>query len=298
MDLDSQQSSFATYLGALQERITQALELVDGSARFRNDRWERPGGGGGNTRVLEGGTVFEKAAVNVSDVHGDLDSAFAAQLAGEGRAFRATGLSLVLHPRSPAVPTVHANFRMIVQGSSAWFGGGSDLTPYLLFEEDCRHFHAVWKAACDAHDREHYARFKAWCDTYFHLPHREEHRGIGGIFFDTLGAGEPGALAMHDPFVRTCGDSFLPAYLPIVERRKDLPTTEEDRAWQLMRRGRYVEFNLVYDRGTTFGLKTRGRTESILVSLPPVVTFPYSPEPPNDRARALLEVLRTPRDWV
>ena len=242
--------------------------------------------------------MFEKAAVNVSDVHGDLDPAFAAQLAGEGRAFRAVGLSLVLHPRSPAVPTVHANFRMIVQGSSGWFGGGSDLTPYLLFEEDCRHFHGAWKAACDAHDRAHYPRFKAWCDQYFHLPHREEHRGIGGIFFDTLGADDAATLATHDAFVRTCGDTFLHAYLPIVERRKDLPTTDEDRAWQLVRRGRYVEFNLVYDRGTTFGLKTRGRTESILVSLPPVVAFPYAPEPPNDRARALLAVLRSPRDWV
>ena len=248
--------------------------------------------------MLEGGAVFEKAAVNVSDVHGDLDAAFAAQLAGEGRAFRATGLSLVLHPRSPAVPTVHANFRMIVQGSSAWFGGGSDLTPYLLFDDDCRHFHGVWKAACDAHDPTHYARFKAWCDQYFHLPHRDEHRGIGGIFFDTLGAGDAASLAGHEAFVRACGDAFVHAYVPIVERRKDRPTTDEDRAWQLMRRGRYVEFNLVYDRGTTFGLKTRGRAESILVSLPPVVTFPYSPEPPNDQARALLEVLRNPRDWL
>jgi coproporphyrinogen III oxidase len=280
---------------SLQERICQALEGLDGRARFREDRWEREGGGGGRTRVLEGGGVFEKAGVGASVVHGELEEAFAKRLQGEGRQFYAAGVSLIIHPASPLVPTVHANFRFIEQGSKAWFGGGADLTPYYLFEEDAGHFHRTLKGACDRHDPSYYPRFKAVCDRYFHLPHRGETRGVGGIFFEDIG----GSLAEQLAFVQDCGEAFLPAYLPLVERRKDLPSTPAQREWQEVRRGRYVEFNLLYDRGTVFGLQTRGRTESILMSLPPHVQWRYDHHPaPGSPEEKLLEVLRAPRDWA
>jgi coproporphyrinogen III oxidase len=291
------------FVEALQDEICAELERSDGGARFREDLWERPGGGGGRTRVLEEGAVFEKAGVNVSAVHGELDEAFARRLQGEGRAFFATGISLVLHPRSPLVPAAHANFRFIVQGPRAWFGGGADLTPCYLFEEDARHFHATLKAACDLHDPTYYRRFKKACDEYFFLRHRAEARGVGGLFFEDpssgLAAGRGGDLAADCAFVETCGRAFLPAYLPIVERRKGLAYGEAERAWQEIRRGRYVEFNLLYDRGTIFGLETRGRTESILMSLPPRVRWVYDhrPAPGSEEAR-LVEVLRAPREWV
>src|SRR5208337_1319011 len=234
----------AVYFRDLQDRICAALEELDG-AKFREDQWQRPGGGGGRTRVLIEGKVFEKAGVNFSDVGGEMAEEFARQVPGEGRIFTATGISLVLHPRNPRVPTVHANFRFLTKGGKQWFGGGADLTPYYPFREDVIHFHKVWKRACTRHGPPvDYQRFKSWCDEYFFLAHRNEPRGVGGIFFDYL----EGPIEPLFAFVRDCGDSFLDAYLPIAQRRKDLPYTERERAFQEFRRGRYAEFNLVYDR--------------------------------------------------
>jgi coproporphyrinogen III oxidase len=279
----------------LQGALCAAVEAEDGEARFSEDRWERPGGGGGRTRVLEEGRVFEKGGVNVSAVWGELDESFARRLGGEGRDFFATGVSLILHPRSPLVPTVHANFRFIQQGSKAWFGGGADLTPHYLFDEDAEHFHRTLRAVCEQHDPGSYPRFKEAADRYFWLPHRGEARGVGGVFFEDTGR-DP---EMEFAFVQDCARAFLPAYLPIVQRRRGLPWTDAQRAWSEVRRGRYVEFNLVQDRGTLFGLQTQGRVESILVSLPPRVRWVYdrTPAPGSEEAR-LLEVLRQPRRWA
>jgi coproporphyrinogen III oxidase len=284
-----------SFVEGLQEEVCRALEAQDGAGRFQEDVWERPGGGGGRTRVLEEGAVFEKAAVNVSSVWGELDEAFAQRLGGDGRDFFATGLSLILHPRSPLVPTVHANFRFIQHGAKAWFGGGADLTPHYLFDEDAEHFHRTLRRVCERHEVGSYARFKAAADSYFWLPHRGEARGVGGIFFEDTGR-EPEA---EFAFVTDCGRAFLSAYLPILERRKGLPFSAAQRAWAEVRRGRYVEFNLLQDRGTLFGLKTGGRVESILVSLPPRVRWVYErePEPGSEEAR-LVEVLRHPRPWA
>jgi coproporphyrinogen III oxidase len=302
----------AEYFRSLQDRIVAGLEQIDGS-KFLEDQWTRPGGGGGRTRVLSNGGVFEKAGVNFSDVFGVFPAELAATLPGDGREFRATGISLVLHPRSPRVPTVHANFRRLQRGASGWFGGGADLTPYYLVPDDARHFHRTLKQACDRGDPSFYPRFKAWCDEYFFISHRGEPRGVGGIFFDYLGVGGERAAgravagpvrADDDPerlfdFVRCAGDAFLPAYLPIVERRRSEPWGEAERRWQLIRRGRYVEFNLVYDRGTIFGLRTDGRIESILMSLPPEVRWEYCHEPaPNSPEAETLAAIRARADWV
>jgi len=286
----------------LQDRICGALEGIDGKAVFREDYWERAGGGGGRTRVLEQGSVFEKAGVNFSEVQGVFDEAFASKMPiGDGTAFFATGVSLVLHPLSPLVPTVHANFRYLERGSGGWFGGGTDLTPYYPYLEDVVHFHSTLKAACDRFDRSLYPRFKKWCDEYFFVKHRDESRGVGGVFFDyltSLHAGESSDLDSVFDFVRGVADSFLPAYLPIVDRRYAEPYTDREKNFQLIRRGRYVEFNLVYDRGTHFGLETRGRTESILMSLPPLVkwVYDYQPEPGSREAEAWK--FFSPRDWL
>ena len=281
----------------LQGRICTALEAFEPEVRFRSDVWTRPGGGGGHTRVIEGGALFEKGGVNTSEVHGELPADFAKTLPGDGTAFWAAGVSLVIHPRNPHVPTVHANFRMIQQGQTAWFGGGADLTPYYPHEADAAHFHRSFKGACDLHDDGFYPRFKTWCDDYFYIPHRKEHRGVGGIFFDRLTPEETGRDAdANFAFVRDAGDAFLKAYLPIVERRKDTAYGERERSFQAWRRGRYVEFNLMYDRGTIFGLKTGGRIESILMSLPPVVEYRYDHRPEGPEAR-IFEFLE-PRDWV
>ncbi|WP_434384318.1 oxygen-dependent coproporphyrinogen oxidase [Melittangium boletus] len=295
VDVESLKQRMVTHLHALQDEICGALERLDGQARFREDPWQRPGGGGGRSRVMEEGAVLEKGGVSTSVVFGELDEAFAGKLQGEGRTFWAGGLSLVLHPRNPHVPTVHANYRFIHQGGKAWFGGGADLTPYYLVDADAEHFHRVHKEACDRHDPTYYPRFKPACDTYFHLRHRDEARGVGGIFFENMG----GDLEREFAFVRDVSQAFLPAYLPIAERRKDTPYTEAQRDWQEVRRGRYVEFNLVWDRGTTFGLETKGRTESILMSLPPRVRwrYDYHPQPGTEEAR-LIEVLRHPRAWA
>jgi coproporphyrinogen III oxidase len=286
----------ADYFRSLQDQICSGLERADGAGRFREDLWQREGGGGGRTRVLEDGSVFEKAGVNFSDVHGEMSEEFAAQVPGEGRTFTATGISLVLHPRSPFVPTVHANFRFLTKGSKQWFGGGADLTPYYPFREDVIHFHRTWKAVCERHGPTvDYRRFKTWCDEYFFLKHRNEPRGVGGIFFDYL----EGDLESLFRFVQDCGDHFLDAYVPIIERRKSLPYTERERAFQEFRRGRYVEFNLIYDRGTLFGLKTGGRIESILMSLPPHVRWLYDYQPePGSREAELYDVYLKPRDWA
>jgi coproporphyrinogen III oxidase len=301
MDLNRMAEDAAAYFLGLQGRICAALEAFErrkNGARFREDRWEHPSGGGGRTRVLLDGAVFEKAGVNFSLVRGEFSPELAASMPGDGAAFQATGVSLVVHPRSPRVPTVHANFRFLTKGSgpgqAGWFGGGSDLTPYYFRREDVVHFHRVWKTVCQRHPVADYPRFKRWCDEYFFLPHRAEPRGVGGIFFDYLQERHDEVFA----FVQDAGDHFLPAYAPIVERRIDEPYGDAERRWQLTRRGRYVEFNLLYDRGTTFGLKTGGRTESILMSLPPQVRWGYaeSPAPATPEAE-LLEALH-PRDWA
>jgi len=283
-----------TYFKELQDRITKAVEDLDGIS-FGEDGWSREGGGGGRTRVLENGNVFEKAGVNFSSVHGDLPEQFASKIPlGSGTAFFATGVSLVFHPRSPMVPAVHANFRYLEKGDAQWFGGGSDLTPCYPFAEDAKHFHQVIKAACDRHDPEFYPRFKKWCDEYFTLKHRGEMRGIGGIFFDYL----EGDREKNFAFVQDAGNSFVDAYLPIVRRRMHEPYSDSEREYQLYRRGRYVEFNLLYDRGTIFGLETRGRTESILMSLPPLVRWVYDFKPnPGSREEKALEFYQ-PRHWV
>ena len=282
------------YFRNLQDRLTGALARLDGR-EFREDSWQRPGGGGGRTRVLAEGNIFEKAGVNFSNVHGEFSEEFAAQVPGERRAFRATGVSLVLHPRNPFVPTVHANFRFLTKGTRWWFGGGADLTPYYPFREDVIHFHRTWKSVCERQPAPvDYARFKKWCDEYFYLPHRQEPRGVGGIFFDYL----EGDFERLFAFVRDCGDRFLDAYLPIAQRRKDVPYGEREREFQQLRRGRYVEFNLLYDRGTVFGLKTGGRIESILMSLPPLVRWGYDYQPePGSREADLFAFLK-PRDWA
>jgi coproporphyrinogen III oxidase len=284
------------FLRDLQDRICTSLEELDGSGRFREDAWDRPGGGGGRSRVLAEGAVFEKAGVNFSDVFGEMSEEFARQIPGGGRAFTACGISLVLHPRSPMIPTVHANFRFLTKGERQWFGGGADLTPYYPFREDVIHFHRVWRDVCTRHGPPvDYARFKKECDDYFYLPHRGEPRGVGGIFFDYL-EGEGERLFA---FVRDCGTAFLDAYLPIARRRRDEPYGERERAFQEYRRGRYVEFNLLYDRGTLFGLKTHGRTESILMSLPPRVRWEYDYHPPTgSREAELYAVYLIPRDWA
>ncbi|MBX7219503.1 MAG: oxygen-dependent coproporphyrinogen oxidase [Blastocatellia bacterium] len=287
-----------TYFANLQDEICHALENLDGQATFREDVWERPGGGGGRTRVIEAGRVFEKGGVNFSYVFGDMPEKLASKMAGsEGLTFAATGVSLVLHPRNPMVPTVHANFRFFQQKTTAWFGGGADLTPYYPYREDAVHFHRTLKAACDGYDPDYYPRFKKWCDEYFYLPHRRETRGVGGLFFDYL-KGTPEELEHTFAFVQGVGNAFLPAYLPIAAQRHSEPFTEAEREHQLLRRGRYVEFNLVYDRGTLFGLETNGRTESILMSLPPLARWSYDYQPaPGSREAEAMDFYR-PHDWL
>lgn len=288
------QEQAANYFKELQHRITTALSELDGK-EFVEDQWEYANGGGGRSRVLVEGNVFEKAGVNFSNVRGEFSEDFAKQLPGEGRSFTATGVSLVLHPWNPKLPTVHANFRFITKEAKQWFGGGADLTPYYPYREDCIHFHRVWREVCQRHtDVADYARFKTWCDDYFYIKHREEPRGIGGIFFDYL---EDKPVQTFE-FVRDAGDHFLKSYLPIAQQRKDEPYTQTHRDFQLFRRGRYVEFNLVYDRGTVFGLKTGGRIESILMSLPLNVKwlYNYQPQPGSEEAQ-LAEFLK-PRDWA
>jgi coproporphyrinogen III oxidase len=295
MDLSALKARMAALVASLQSEICSEAERLDGLGKFTEDAWTREGGGGGKSRILENGAIFEKAGVNVSEVYGELSETFSRRLQGEGRQFYATGLSLVFHPQSPMVPAVHANFRLIAQGKKVWFGGGTDLTPYYLFDDDAVHFHRTLKAVCDRHDPAYYPAFKKACDQYFWLKHRGEARGVGGIFFEDI----RGNLERELRLVEDCGRAFLPAFLPIAEQRSRLPFTAAQRRWQQIRRGRYVEFNLLYDRGTVFGLETGGRAESILMSLPPVVQWVYDHQPaPGSEEARLIEVLRHPRDWA
>ncbi len=284
------------YLQDLQNRICDGLLNLDPKAHFLTDHWERPGGGGGRTRVMGEGEIFEKGGVNFSEVHGEMAPEFAKQLPGEGTTFFAVGVSLVLHPRNPHIPTVHANFRFLQKGEASWFGGGADLTPYYPQLEDVVHFHRTWKAACDRHPTvANHSLFKAECDHYFFLPHRGEARGIGGIFFDYLKDNPEDVFR----FVQDAGNQFLSSYSPIVTRCQSHAYTESQRDFQTYRRGRYVEFNLIHDRGTIFGLKTNGRTESILMSLPPLVRFVYNHKAdPGSEEEKLTSYWLKPRDWA
>jgi coproporphyrinogen III oxidase len=300
---------FLNYIQNLQNQITSKLEEVDGVGKFREDIWQRPEGGGGKTRVLESGKVFEKAGVNTSAVHGKLPAEMQKMFQVDDADFFACGLSLVIHPINPMVPTVHANWRyfeMYPKNSSplespgeAWFGGGQDLTPYYIFEEDAKHFHQTCKTACDKHNPEFYPRYKKQCDNYFWNAHRNEARGIGGLFFDYCKADDKMTMQDWYHFVTEVGNSFLNSYVPIVEKRKEMPYTEAQKNWQEIRRGRYVEFNLVHDKGTLFGLKTNGRIESILMSLPPKVQWVYDHQPEaGSEEEKLIKVLNSPVDWI
>lgn len=298
-------TKFKTYIDDLQNTICNALEAVDGQAKFQEDLWTRPEGGGGRTRVISDGAVFEKGGVNVSAVHGELPVAMQKHFGVSEAEFFACGLSLVLHPKSPMVPTVHANWRYFEMYNKAgetvdqWFGGGQDLTPYYLVEADAVHFHSVCKTACDKHDPKFYPQYKARCDEYFYNAHRNEGRGLGGLFFDYLKPSDKMSAQNWYNFVTEVGDSFCEAYVPIVEKSKKLPYTDAQKTWQEIRRGRYVEFNLIHDKGTLFGLKTNGRIESILMSLPKHVQWHYNHAPEAGSAEAaLVEVLQNPRDWV
>ncbi|OED36984.1 coproporphyrinogen III oxidase [Flavobacteriaceae bacterium (ex Bugula neritina AB1)] len=296
---------FYQYIQNLQDIITSKIEVIDGMAKFQEDIWKRKEGGGGRTRVIENGEVFEKGGVNISGVHGKLPKAMQSYFNVGDVDFFACGLSLVLHPKSPMVPTVHANWRYFEMYDKdgaiidSWFGGGQDLTPYYLFDEDAKHFHQVCKASCDKHSSEFYPLYKKKCDEYFYNTHRGEGRGVGGLFFDYCKATSEMSMDNWYDFVIEVGNGFLEAYVPIVERRKNLTYTKTQRDWQEVRRGRYVEFNLVHDKGTLFGLKTNGRIESILMSLPPSVQwrYDYHPEKGSEEER-LLEVLKNPVAWV
>ncbi|AFZ58846.1 oxygen-dependent coproporphyrinogen oxidase [Anabaena cylindrica FACHB-243] len=307
----------------LQDQICAGLEQLDGEACFREDLWERAEGGQGRTRVIREGRIFEQGGVNFSEVWGDsLPAAILTQRPeAAGNDFFVTGTSMVLHPRNPYIPTVHLNYRYFEAGSIWWFGGGADLTPYYPFAEDAVHFHQTLKNACDASHPEYYRVFKHWCDEYFYLQHRQEQRGIGGIFFDYQDASgrlyvgsqldTQAALASQQvgtvsrnwedmfAFVKNCGEAFLPAYLPIAQKRQEIEYSDRQRQFQLYRRGRYVEFNLVYDRGTVFGLQTNGRAESILMSLPPLTRWEYGYQPEAGSPEAqLTKVFLKPQDWA
>jgi coproporphyrinogen III oxidase len=291
------------YLRGLHDRICAGIEQADGQAKFQRDAWQRPGGGGGESRVLKEGAVFEQAGIGFSHVMGDQlpPSATAQRPELAGATWQAAGISLVFHPRNPYVPTTHANVRFFIAHPKDhapvwWFGGGFDLTPFYPFDEDVLHWHQVARTACEPFGSDVYAKYKDWCDRYFFLKHRNETRGIGGLFFDDL---NEWGFEKSFAFQQSVGDSFLEAYLPIVERRKNMSYGEHERNFQLYRRGRYVEFNLVYDRGTLFGLQSNGRTESILMSLPPLVRFEYNWQPtqgsPEDN---LYKNYLRPRDWL
>lgn len=312
------------FMQDLQDEICNALEKLDDKETFREDSWSRPEGGGGRSRVLKEGNILEQGGVNFSEVWGEKlpPSILQQRPEAAGHGFYATGTSMVLHPRNPFVPTVHLNYRYFEAGPVWWFGGGIDLTPYYPFAEDVIHFHRTLKQTCDSHHEEYYPVFKRWCDEYFYLKHRGEMRGVGGLFLDYQdgrgalyrGPHKEGPAAIYSDkvgeipprswedlfaFIKDCGQTFLPAYLPIAEKRHPTQYGERERNFQLYRRGRYVEFNLVYDRGTIFGLQTNGRTESILMSLPPLVRWEYGYQPePNTPEAELYETFLKPQDWV
>ena len=320
--VDSRSRARALLMG-LQDSICQGLQALDAEGQFQEESWQRPEGGGGRSRVMKEGRVFEQGGVNFSEVEGAQlpPSILNQRPEAEGHRWFAVGTSMVLHPRNPWVPTVHLNYRYFEAGPVWWFGGGADLTPYYPFLEDARHFHRTLKGACDSVDPSYYKVFKPWCDEYFYLRHRQETRGVGGIFYDYQDSGgvlykgsEPEAAAAavaaaSGPIEQdweklfrlasACGQAFLPSYGPIVERRNNLAYGETERQFQLYRRGRYVEFNLVFDRGTIFGLQTNGRTESILMSLPPLVRWEYGYTPaPGSREALLTEVFTRPQNWL
>jgi coproporphyrinogen III oxidase len=280
----------------LQLEICRALEEADGKEHFKEDVWQHHESGGGKTRVLQNGGVFEKTGVNFSATTYKLTGRLADTFAVLPQKIFATGISLVIHPFSPMIPATHMNLRYLeLENGQAWFGGGIDLTPFYLFEDDARFFHQTLKAVCDKHNTEFYPRFKQKCDEYFYIKHRNESRGIGGIFFDY----QKENLEQLFSFVQDVGNCFSNLYLTIIERRRNEPWGEREKEWQLVRRGRYVEFNLVYDRGTLFGLETQGRTESILMSLPPQVKWLYDVQPEKgSREEQLIEVLKNPKEWV
>ncbi|MBS1761492.1 MAG: oxygen-dependent coproporphyrinogen oxidase [Bacteroidetes bacterium] len=296
---------WVNYIHSLQDKICEGLENIDG-CKFVEDKWEREGGGGGKTRVIENGNVFEKGGVNTSVVFGNVSEEMKRHLKIDGYKWFACGLSLVLHPNNPFVPTIHCNYRMFELYDEnenivdRWFGGGTDLTPYYLFEEDAVHFHKTYKDACDLYNEKFYPEFKLTCDNYFVNHHRNnERRGLGGIFYDHCRPDDIQDLNFWFNFSKECGNAFLKSYLPIVERRMNIPFTEKNKFWQEIRRGRYVEFNLLHDRGTIFGLKTNGRTESILMSLPPTVRFNYNYQPsPGTEEEKLQSICLHPVDWV
>ena len=292
-----------SYLLGLQDSICQSLEQEDGEATFFEDDWERDAGGGGRTRVLTNGKIFEQAGVNFSHVYGDNMPATATAHRPElaGRSFQAMGVSLVIHPHNPFIPTSHANVRFFIADKEGedpiwWFGGGFDLTPYYGFDEDCKHWHQVAQQACLPFGDDTYPRYKKWCDDYFYLKHRQETRGIGGLFFDDL---YKWGFEKSLDFIKSVGDHYIQAYLPIVQKRKNTPYQDKHKDFQLYRRGRYVEFNLVYDRGTLFGLQSGGRTESILMSLPPLVKWRYNwkPETGSNEEKLYTRYL-VPTDWL
>lgn len=295
-----------TLVHSLQDKICSELEILDGKEKFIEDAWQRPEGGCGKTRVISKGNIFEKGGVNTSVVHGLVTEIMRKNLKIEGTSWFASGISIVIHPFNPFVPTVHCNYRMLElyddanHVSDRWFGGGTDLTPYYLFTEDATWFHQVYKNVCDQFDPSFYPTFKKQCDNYFVNWHRnEERRGIGGIFYDYQRPDENKDVDFWMDFASKCGEGFLTSYLPIVEKRKDTPFGEEHKHWQEIRRGRYTEFNLVHDRGTIFGLKTNGRTESILMSLPPTVRFEYNDVPaPGSKEEKLLQACLHPQAWV
>ena len=312
------------FMKTLQDEICQGLETADGGSTFRQDSWDREEGGGGRSRVIRDGNLLEQGGVNFSEVWGKQlpPSILKQRPEAEGHGFYATGTSMVLHPRNPYVPTVHLNYRYFEAGPVWWFGGGIDLTPYYPFAEDVKQFHQTLKETCDKHHPEYYSVFKPWCDEYFYLKHRQETRGVGGLFFDYQDGTDPLYRGPHADkaaakysnqlppqenrtwedlfaFVNDCGRAFLTAYLPIVEKRRNTEYEDKQRQFQLYRRGRYVEFNLVYDRGTIFGLQTNGRTESILMSLPPLVRWEYCYDPePNTPEAELYNTFLKPQDWV
>jgi coproporphyrinogen III oxidase len=296
--------SIQAYFEALQQKICLELEAEDGRGKFRSDLWNREEGGGGDSRIMEQGAVFEKGGVNFSHVHGTLPE-FLRSETNQAAHFDATGVSIVIHPANPFVPIIHMNVRYFQMSdkpdgaiTDRWFGGGIDLTPAYVFDEDAVLFHQALKSACDPHDALYYPRFKKWCDEYFYIVHRQEMRGVGGIFFDHLRPGSDAECSALFSFARSVGDLFAPTYRRIVERRKSLAYDASNRQWQYIRRGRYAEFNLVYDRGTAFGLKTNGRIESILMSMPPVAHWVYDhhPRPGSVEERSLSRF--QPRDWL
>lgn len=296
-----EKTTIATYFQALQSSICQAIEQADGSGVFEVETWERPGGGGGRSRVLQEGTILEKAGVGFSAVHGTTHEAMQRMLKiSEPAEFFATGVSIVMHPRNPRVPIIHMNVRYFeLSNGTYWFGGGIDLTPHYVDEADARYFHQQLKAVCDRFDAAYYPKFKTWADDYFFLPHRNETRGIGGIFFDYLKADEQHSKEDIFAFVKGVGEAFAPIYSHFLLKNKDLPFGEAEKNWQLLRRGRYVEFNLVWDRGTKFGLETNGRTESILMSLPPQANWAYNFSPPANSPEAqTLAWLRKGVNWT